>query len=59
MKAIKTISMVVLSALLLVGAAACDTNTQDPEKQPDVGGGTQYTDPDTAVKTCASRAYNA
>lgn len=58
MKAIKTISMVALSALLLVGATACDTNTQDPEKQPDVGGGTQYTDPDTAVKTYDNRAYN-
>ena len=39
MKAIKTISMVALSALLLVGATACDTNTQGPDS--DVGGGAQ------------------
>ena len=56
MKAIKTISMVALSALLLVGATACDTNTQGPDS--DVGGGAQYTDPNTVVKTYDNRAYN-
>ena len=56
MKAIKTISMVALSALLLVGATACDTNTREPGN--DVGIGTQYTDPNTVVKTYDNRAYN-
>lgn len=59
MKAFKRISMVALSALMIVGVTACapsDEKEQGGGNKPPVG--TDYIDPNTALTTYNNRAYN-
>ena len=59
MKKFGKISIFALSAVLLLGCAACGSNSDDAGNGGGTGGDTTvYTDPNTVVKTYDNKAYN-